>query len=264
MRQRHLVARLEFNIQYAICSPTVFGDGGGGAGGASSAAIRRSHRWRAKVRFFIRRCVGEVEDAYGLGIVQIHKGLAPPGSIDDRTHAPDTRDPTPMAFARRKVTKGGAVHTPREVRAVGGHHDRAVRRRAGWLHLTDSQRVPLRPLAVDERDHGPIHAQDERVRGAGRVGMLVKDAGRCGCFMRDECGPRRFGTATGRIGMHLGTGEPRQLASGFGKRGAMRAQAHQGFLKPWGQAAGQQPKFVIEGEKARPYRPGSCRSTVLT
>ena len=38
--------------------------------------------------------------------------------IHDRPHAPGTRDPAPMAFARRKVAKGGAVHTPREVRAI--------------------------------------------------------------------------------------------------------------------------------------------------
>ena len=169
-----------------------------------------------------------------------------------------------MAFARRKVAKGGAVHTPREVRAVGGHHDRAVRRRAGWLHLTDSQRAHLRPLAVDERDHGPIHTEEERVGGAGRGGMLVKDAGRFRCFVRDECGPRRFGAATGCIGMHLGAGEPREFAGGFGEGWDMRAEAYHGFLKPWGQAPREQAQFLIQGEKARPCRPGRYRSTVLT
>ena len=169
-----------------------------------------------------------------------------------------------MAFARRKVAKGGAVHTPREVRKIGGRHDRAVRRRAGWRHLTDRQRAHLRPLAVDERDHRPIHAQDERVRGAGRVGMLVEDAGRCGCFVRDERSPRRFGAATGRSGMHLGTGEPRKFAGGFGEGGAMRAEANQGFLKPWGERPREQAQFLIQGKKARPCRPGRYRSTVLT
>ncbi len=79
--------------------------------------------------------------------------------------------------------------------------------------------------------------------------MLVEDAGRCGCFVRDEHGPRRFGAATGRSGMHLGTGEPHAFAGGFGEGGAMRAEANQGFLKPWGQAPREQAQFLIQGCK---------------
>ena len=72
-----------------------------------------------------------------------------------------------------------------------------------------------------------------------------------------------FRALSGRIGMHGCARKPGQFAGGFGKRGDVGAEAHQCFLEPGGQIARQQAEFLIEGEKARPRRPGNCRTAVL-
>jgi hypothetical protein len=92
--------------------------------------------------------------------------------------------------------------------------------------------------------------------------MLVQDTRSFSRLIGDQQAAGGFGALPGRIGMHGYAGKEGQFAGGFGKGGNVGAEAHQRFLKPRGQVAGQQAEFLIEGGKARLHRPGSLRTGV--
>jgi len=121
-----------------------------------------------------------------------------------------------MQFVQGQIAKSAAIGAARKIGELGGVDNRTSGGQVR-VHVTHCERADFGPLAVDERDHGPINAQDQGVWRTRRGRMLAQDAGGFGGFVGHQQGTRRLSAPPYGIGMHMHPGKPGQFVGCAGK-----------------------------------------------